>query len=154
MLSVVRTNIADIFNGRDRAYLYIWLSKLAKAVYVGQTASSAGSLGRGYAHFRTRGQLRRQLDKKLGVEPEDFNDFQLTSYLLPTKEEFIGPESSYREAVEYLVQCTLQLQRGHVKPGFRVISWVRDNDRTQDLGVQMLAKQITENFLLNYGNML
>lgn len=151
---IVRATIADIFNGRDRAYLYIWLSKSAGAVYVGQTASPTGSLGRSYAHFRSRGQLRRQLDKTLGVEPEDFDDFQLTSYLLPRKEEFIGPESSYREAVEYLVQRTLQLQRGQVQPGFRVISWVRVNDRTQDLGVQLLARQIAEDFLSYYSTTL
>ncbi|WP_157887163.1 hypothetical protein [Hymenobacter sp. PAMC 26628] len=150
MSNVVRTEVADIFNGRDRAYIYIWLSKLAGAVYVGQTAGPNGTLGRGYAHFRSRGQLRRQMDKKLGVEPEDFNDFLITSYLLPVKEEFIGPESSYREAVEYLVQRTLQLRRGQVRPGFRIISWVRDNDRTRDLSVQLLAQQITEDFLLHY----
>ncbi len=151
---VVRTEVADVFNGRDRAYIYIWLSKLAGAVYVGQTAGPTGSLGRGHAHFRSKGQLRCRLDRKLGVEPEDFDDFQLSSYLLPSKEEFIGPESSYREAVEYLVQCALQLQRGQCKPSFRVISWVRDNDRTRDLGVQLLAQQITEDFLLNYNGYL
>lgn len=150
MPNVVRTEVANIFNGRDRAYVYIWLSKLAGAVYVGQTAGPTGSFGRGYAHFRSSGQLRRRLDKKLGVEPEDFEDFLLTSYLLPIKEEFIGPETSYREAVEYLVQRTLQLERGQVRPSFRVISWVRDNDRTQDLGVQLLARQIADDFLLNY----
>ena len=151
MSTIVRTLIADIFNGRDRAYLYIWLSKLAGAVYVGQTNGPTGSLGRGYAHFRGRGQLRRQLDSKLGVEPEEFNDFQLVSYLLPESQEFIGPETSYREAVEYVVQTNLQLARGRVRPGFRVISWVRANDRVSDLQVQLLARHISDDFLLNYG---
>jgi len=150
MLTVVRTHVANIFNGLDRAYVYIWLSKSAQAVYVGQTAGRTGSLGRGHAHSCTRGQLRRRLDKKLGVDPEDFDDFLLTSYLLPLSQEFIGPESSYREAVEYLVQTNLQQLRGGVRPGFRIISWVRSNDRTSDLGVQLLAQDIVADFLMSY----
>ncbi|MDQ2771301.1 MAG: hypothetical protein M3Y54_12465 [Bacteroidota bacterium] len=150
MSNVVRTHVANIFNGRDRAYIYIWLSKQARAVYVGQTAGSTGSLGRGHAHFRTQGQLRRRMDQKLGVDPEDFDDFLLTSYLLPVSQEFIGPESSYREAVEYLVQSNLQQLRGGVRPGFRIISWVRSNDRTSDLGVQLLAQDIVADFLMSY----
>ena len=150
MPNVVRTNVADIFNGLDRAYVYIWLSKAARAVYVGQTAGRTGSLGRGHAHFCSRGQLRRRLDKKLGVEPEDFDDFLLVSYLLPVSQEFIGPESSYREAVEYVVQVTLQQLRGNVRPGFRIISWVRANDRTNDAGVQLLAQSIVADFMTSY----
>ncbi len=150
MSNIVRTQVANIFNGLDRAYVYIWLSKSARAVYVGQTAGRTGSLGRGHAHFRTKGQLRQRLDQKLGVNPEDFDDFWLTSYLLPPTQEFIGPESSYREAVEYLVQYNLQQLRGSVRPGFRVISWVRSNDRTSDLGVQLLAQGIVADFLTSY----
>jgi hypothetical protein len=150
MPQAVRTQVADIFNGLDRSYVYIWLSKAAQAVYVGQTAGRSGSFGRGYAHFCPRGQLRRRLDRKLGVAPEDFDDFLLTSYLLPPGQEFIGPESSYREAVEYLVQTNLQLLRGGVMPGFRIISWVRANDRTSDLNVQLLAQQIADDFIQYY----
>ncbi len=150
MPNIVRTHIADIFNGLDRAYVYIWLSKSAGAVYVGQTAGRTGSFGRGHAHFRPLGQLRRRMDNKLGVDPEDYDDFLLTSYLLPLSQEFIGPESSYREAVEYLVQTNLQQLRGGVKPGFRIISWVRANDRTSDLGVQLLAQNIVADFLMSY----
>lgn len=146
----IRSNIADIFNGLNRSYIYIWLSKSAKAVYVGQTNDRTGSLGRGHRHFDINGQLRSRMYEKLDVIPEQFNDFVLISYLLPATQEFIGPETSYREAVEYLVQIQLHENRDRVVPFFRVISWVRSNDRTRDKTVQKLAQAIVDDFLTAY----
>lgn len=149
-LSGVRTFVADIFNGQGRSYIYFWVSKQARVVYVGQTAERTGTYGRGYGHLQVGGTLRGRVEEATGCELEEFNDLLLVSYRLPETPEYVGLESSYREAVEYLVHTYLLTERGNVSPTFRVIANIRTNGRTEQPAVRQLAENIATDFLRNY----
>ena len=145
-----RTFVADIFNGHDRSYLYFWVSKQARFVYVGQTAERTGTYGRGYGHLQAGGTLRHRVEEATGYALERFDDLLLISYRLPETAEYVGLESSYREAVEYLVHTRLLDERGNYSPPFRVISTIRTNERTEQNVVRQLAEHIAQDFLRNY----
>ncbi len=149
-LGSVRTFVADIFNGQDRSYIYFWVSKQARVVYVGQTAERTGTYGRGYGHLQVEGTMRCRLEEATGYPLENFDDLWLVSYRLPETPEYVGLESSYREAVEYLVHDRLLNERGTVSPTFRVISQIRTNGRTEQRTVRQLAEDIALDFLRNY----
>ena len=146
----IRTFVADIFNGANRSYIYFWVSKQARVVYVGQTADRVGTYGRGYGHLQPDGTLRCRVEDITGHPLEVYDDLLLVSYRLPETPEYIGLESSYREAVEYLVHTQLLLERGRVSPVFRVIANIRANGRVEQHTVRQLAANITSDFLRNY----
>lgn len=146
----VRTFVADIFNGSGRSYIYFWVSKQARIVYVGQTADRTGSYGRGYGHLQTGGTMRCRVEEETGQPLETYDDLWLVSYRLPATPEYVGLESSYREAVEYLVHTQLLLERGTLSPTFRVIANIRSNGRTEQAAVKRLAQEIADDFLRGY----
>jgi hypothetical protein len=147
---MINTYISNIFDGFNKAYIYIWLSKKHKAVYVGMTNSSSGTLGRAGSHISKRGTLRKRFLQKKGYSPNQVDDFILLTFILPQKQEFISTERSYREAVEYLVQKELLIIRGNLTPSFDVISWVRMSPRTGNSQVKKMANQIIDEFKTEY----
>jgi len=146
----VKTNISTIFDGINTAYIYIWLSKNWKAVYVGQTNDVKGTLGRACGHVAADGSLRRNFETEIGIPLEQADDLLLISYSLPQTPEYLSLETSYREAVEYLVQVKLLQIRGKLSPPFRLISKVRPNDRVIDVSINEYAEAIVEDFRQDY----
>ena len=146
------TKIASCFNGYKQAYIYLWISKDYKVIYVGQTNEKRGTFGRGYSHTQSKGTLRKRFEEEVGLKLEKAYDFVLVSYPLPQKQEYYSTESSYREAVEYLVQTKLRDIRGNVEPNFNLISKVRYNDRVSDKNVQNCAEAIIDDFQKNYSS--
>jgi hypothetical protein len=147
---MLETSILGAFNGADQAYIYIWLSKKHKIVYVGMTNSYTGTIGRAGAHFNRKGTLRKRFVETRGYEVNDVDDILLLSFPLPKTREFTSVEKSYREAVEYLVQKELILLRGKLNPTFDVISWVRLSPRTGNSRIKKLAASIVNSFEANY----
>ncbi|MEM6734565.1 MAG: hypothetical protein AAF620_00725 [Bacteroidota bacterium] len=147
---MIKTEIGNSFDGHNKAYVYIWLSKREQVVYVGMTNSYLGTLGRAYSHFSRKGQLRQRFIELKGYYINVSEDFTLFSFLLPQKREYIGVEKSYREAVEYLVQKRLQINRSRVNPSYDVISWVRISPRTSNSEVIRISDDIVSKFLAHY----
>ncbi len=147
---MLETSILGTFNGSDQAYIYIWLSKKHKIVYVGMTNSYTGTIGRASGHFNRKGTLRKRFSEARGYEVNNVDDILLLSFPLPKTREFISVEKSYREAVEYLVQKELILLRGKLNPTFDVISWVRLSPRTGNSRIKRLAAEIVNSFETNY----
>jgi hypothetical protein len=88
----------------------------------------------------------------LGEDIEEAGDLTLCSFSLPQETLFLNIESSFREAVEYLVQIGLYEKRERLVPVFRLISNVRTNERVIDYRVNLIAKNILEKFVSMYEN--
>lgn len=141
--------IASTFDGTS-AFIYIWISKKWKVVYVGQTNERRGSFGRAFSHVSSYGTLRTHFEEETGAKLELADDLVLISFPLPQKPEYIGEESSYREAIEYLVQIGLRDIRGKVNPTFTLISNVRTVERASNPSLKRYADFIVERFLESY----
>ena len=150
----VWTNVSSIFDGVNSAYIYIWISKKYRLVYVGQTNALRGTLGRARNHIGKHGTLRFRFESTVGEKLEVADDLILASYTLPRLREYLGLESSYREAIEYLVQKGLLVARTGVTPSYKLISKVRYTDRASDVFVRDYAREIVNDFKVNYSRAL
>jgi hypothetical protein len=149
LLQPVQSFISSTFDGTN-AFIYLWISKRWQVIYVGQTNDRRGSLGRAYGHVSRDGTLRMRFEESIGMTLEVADDLVLISFPLPRKPEYTGEESSYREAIEYLVQIGLRDIRGKVKPTFSVISNVRAVERTSNPYLKSYADKIVAKFLEMY----
>lgn len=149
---MIETLISNIFFGRGRAYIYIWVSKQHGVVYVGMTNNKNGTLGRAAQHTHyTKGTLRFRFTQKHGFNMDVCNDFKLLSFALPGKKKFTSVEKSYREAIEWLVQQELIVLAGTFSPTFDVISYVHNSAyRVGNGEVKKIAQDIIKNFSSSY----
>lgn len=148
---MINTNIYNIHNGIDTAYIYIWLSKTYGLIYIGMTNNSCGPIGRAQGHFNSRGTFRKRFLQEKGIGVEHVHDMVLASFPLPKKREYTGEESSYRESVEYLVMKELQLLKSSLNPNFDIVSWHdRIPRRTNNSEIKKLANAIVNNFIAKY----
>ncbi|MBD3883281.1 hypothetical protein IFO70_16055 [Phormidium tenue FACHB-886] len=141
--------ISSAFDGTS-AFVYLWISKKWRVIYVGQTNDRKGSFGRAFSHIQDNGTLRTRFEEQVGTKLEAADDLILVSYPLPKEPEYTSEESSYREAIEYLVQIGLRDVRGEVKPKFNLISNVRTVERTSNPSLKRYADKIVKNFLEVY----
>jgi len=138
---VIVTRVANSFD-YESAYVYVWITKERKSVYVGQTSGDGGVVGRAGAHVKSNGTLRERFYEAYGEQIECAEDWYILTFPLPKKKKYTGPESSYRNAVEYLVQTGLNEVRGSYVPPFRVISNICYSDRCSEPDVRAIAKSI------------
>jgi hypothetical protein len=88
--------------------------------------------------------------ERIGLNLEQIKDLILFTYPLPQEREFTGVESSFRLAVEYLVQSRLYEKRKEVIPAFQIISNIATNARVNNSKVIHHADKIVNHFLINY----
>lgn len=138
-----RTFIGGVFNS-SRAYVYVWISRVWRVAYVGQTAGTCGSLGRAVQHLSPGGTLRCRFEEESGTALENVTDLELYTFKLPEEPEYFGVESSFREAVEYVVQLRLHELRSEVTPRFRLISRVRYTERAKLASIRSIAQKISD----------
>ncbi len=149
---MIQTNVYNVHNGIDTAYIYIWLSKTHAVIYIGMTNNSSGPIGRAHGHFSAKGTFRKRFLQQAGIGVEKIQDMILLSFPLPQKRLYTSEESSYRESVEYLVQKELQLLRGRLTPSYDIVSWHdRFPRRTSNSEVKKVASNIVHLFQANYG---
>ncbi len=144
--------VSSAFDGTN-AFIYLWISKKCRVIYVGQTNDKRGSFGRAFGHIRDNGTLRTRFEEEVGIKLEAADDLILVSYPLPKEPKFTGEESSYREAIEYLVQINLRDIRGDVQPKFCLISNVRTMERASNISIKKYADEIINDFLINYSKL-
>ena len=150
----IKSFISTIFNGSSRAYIYIWISKAERFIYVGQTNERFGTFGRGYAQIQPSGTLRIRCLERVGLELELVDDLHLVSFPLPSTNEFISNESSFRLAVEYLVQSGLHEAKKDVSPSFKIISKVATTGHTTNSTVKKIASDIVLEFKNCYNEII
>jgi hypothetical protein len=142
----IKSFISTIFNGSSQAYIYIWISKTERFIYVGQTNERFGTLGRCLSHIQPNGTLRMRCLERVGLELELINDLHLVSFLLPPTSDFISNNSSFRLAVEYLVQTGLHEAKKDVSPSFQIISNICTTSYVMNSTVIKVAKEIINDF--------
>ncbi len=148
---MIQTNVFNVHNGIDTAYIYIWVSKIFAVLYIGMTNNSSGPIGRAHGHFNSKGTFRKRFLQEKGIGIEKVADMILLSFPLPKKRIYLTLESSYRESVEYLVMKELQLKRGTLMPSYDIISWHdRFPRRTTNSEVKKIAIDIVSKFVLSY----
>lgn len=91
-----------------------------------------------------------RFEDEVGLRLERATDLILLSYPLPQTAEFTGAESSYREAVEYLVQIGLRDIRGKVRPPLILISNIRTTPLSSSKNLAELASAIVSSFQETY----
>lgn len=148
----IYTSIQSCFHGSGVAYVYALISKSERIVYVGQTAGAIGTLGRAVQHLERSGTFRRLVEEEIGTSVDSITDLVLLSFELPRQAEFVSVDSSYREAVEYLVQIELHKLRGTIHPSFKVISNVKSSDRETD-ETRAYAKHIASRIIDCYSRL-
>lgn len=131
------------------AYIYIWISKEYRIAYVGQTHAKAGVVARAFQHVKPGGTLRSKVEK-LGIDWDEVNDWYVLSFPLPSEPEFLSLESSFRLAVEYLVQVKLYQVQNQMNPRLRILSNVTCTPQTNLNYIIGLADKIVSDFLESY----
>ncbi|WP_144027143.1 hypothetical protein [Paenibacillus sp. FSL R7-0273] len=147
---MIVTEISSIFSGRERAYIYIILSKSHRTVYVGETNDRHGTIGRLRAHIGSCGTFRKRFEERIDDDLENVDDLILLSYVLPSDPLYTGVASTYRQSVEYLVQVKLLERRASLNKAFKVISNVRTFSTTSEKKVEKLAETIVLKFIDYY----
>ena len=128
------------------AFVYVWVSKSCSCVYVGQTSGAGGTITRAGAHVSRYGTLRERFNDSFASDLEEHDDWVLLSFPLPKNGNYTSEASSFRLAVEYLVQVKLQSIRGKMSPRFRIISNVSYSDYCRLEEVKKLAEEIVSRF--------
>ena len=148
------TSIGRIFCGESTAFIYTWISKQWKIVYVGQTNDARGTLGRARQHVGSSGTLRKRFEAEVGLPLESADDLILLSFPLPAQSQYMTEESSYREAVEYLVQIGMYEARLRLSPAPKIISVIRCNPvRVSDVAIRRYADEILQVFSETYSSL-
>lgn len=127
-VSTCVTYLGCSFDGRDAAFLYVWFSVQERFFYVGQSNNRLGSFARAGQHVSSRGTLRARVEGEFGIALEDVSDLTLLSFRLPSLPDLTSVESSYREAIEFLVQKGINERRLELGRGFQVVSIIRYTD--------------------------
>ena len=149
MVLGIESYISNIYDGVDKAYIYILWSQKYKVVYVGQTNSRGGTLARINQHCSVdsgNNQFRRLFQDKTGLSLTEADDLRLFSFCLGTSKTFTSAETTYREGVEYLVQIFLYDIACESPVSFRIISVVRTNDTTSLPFIRKMATSIAHQF--------
>lgn len=143
---MVETFISNKIFNANSAYIYIWFSKLYKVAYIGMTNNRVGTLGRATQHLDRNGTFRKRFEEHHGCSINMSDDLMLFSFLLPNNKEFITVETSYREAIEYLVQKDLTALKSTLKYPFEPVSKVRVSPRISNKIVRDIANEIVQRF--------
>ena len=131
----------------QRAYIYIWWSRVANCAYVGQTSGPAGVIGRASSHLSREGTLRCRLQEKFGLGPEEFGDWVLFWSPLPESSEYTSAETFFRLAVEYRVQTKLRTACAKLDKPFKIISRITYTDACNYAEIEEISASIATSFL-------
>lgn len=103
---------------------------VVKALYIGQTLSSLGPMGRLNQHlsdlnFNT---FKQRLNTALNYQPNSLKKVHFAAFCLTSRAEFTSNARDYREAIEYLVQQKIINFITSNSIGIVVVSIVRSNN--------------------------
>lgn len=130
-------------------YIYIWLSLSNRLIYVGETCSAHGVVGRARQHVSEVGTLNSKLSDN-GYEMGKIEDFYLFSFELPNTWEYTNEETTYRCAVEYLVQIECQTRfQLEIGIDFYLVSHVDYNQKCSTPQNKLIAQHIIAELIDN-----
>lgn len=102
-------SISDADVARPAGYIYGVFAPAFSALYVGQTRSSYGALGRLTSHLGEGlgATFRRRVCDLFRYDEVDLGPIEFAAYRLSRRSSFHGDARDYREAVEALTQLAL-----------------------------------------------
>lgn len=138
------------YKGELEAYIYIWFSKAYRIVYVGETNTVNGVVGRANQHVtQPNGTLYSRVYDE-GLNLNEIDDFVLLSYPLPREKRFLSEDTGYRISIEYLVQKMLTRKRKNVSRPFKCISNVNPGPFVNVNKIIKIAESISNDFIEIY----
>ena len=147
MTGCYHVDIDDARVAARAGYVYLIFAPELPVLYVGQTRAFSGALGRLTQHL-TNGNhstFRQRCQHILGLEELDVGPIRFFACDLGRRREFHSDNSTYREAVEYVVQLELLKHvpdmTVHVGP---IVSRVAANGYTSLDWVQRAASRLVE----------
>lgn len=128
----------------NRAFIYFIFVKEIKALYVGQTFSAYGALGRLSQHLSESNSntLKQRIKAIYGYESIDFEEIYFTAAALSNRKSFQQRGADYREAVEALISNRVINFVSGKKIGI-VVSRVQFNSYTKLKYIQAEANSIS-----------
>lgn len=107
--TVLRATIHNCLVAKRAAFVYAIHSQEFACVYIGQTRSSYGALGRLSQHLSETGSntFQQRVCAIYNLESVSLGRIDFAAVPLENRKEFLSDSSDYRESVEYLVQWDL-----------------------------------------------
>ena len=139
---------AKIYDGRmgnHAPYIYCVLSNQFNCIYIGQTISQLGSLGRLAQHLSNTNSntFIQRICSVNNFDEVILNDIDFFASKLPEKTPFLSRATDYREAVEYLINYGVINSLKEKSINLSVISRTKSNAYTKLDSIKKLAENIT-----------
>ncbi|MEV0614818.1 hypothetical protein AB0I81_15930 [Nonomuraea sp. NPDC050404] len=144
MLLTASINMGEI--GHRSPYIYGIVALEFPALYIGQTLSAIGALGRLAQHLSSENgnTLRKRIADAYNYAEIELGPIEFAAFKLPDRTEFSNRVPDYREAVEALVQYSILDKMIRNDLACPVISRVAFNPLTSQHLVKIQAGYATE----------
>ena len=143
---------ATIHNGalcKKAPYIYCILSKQFKCIYIGQTYSTYGALGRLAQHLSETesNTFKKRICSVYQYEEIELMGVEFFAYKLPDKKHFYTYARDHRESVEYLTNYSMisEMEKNSIK--LSVISNTQSNPYTKMKSIQKTSDSIVSEFI-------
>lgn len=154
--------VNNLFHCRNKSFIYFIFSRKYKICYVGQTANDLGPIARLVQHLKgadsgdaDKGTFNKRLYDAIGFSFISVPDLEIYFHALPDQRIYWSAETTYRNAVEYLVQMNLLALVKRIPgvddlPLMRFISKVSPTAAANELVIHEVAKNIVAKFVKVY----
>lgn len=139
-------SVEDASIGASGPYVYGIYAPNFAVLYVGQTISHYGAMGRLAQHLSDTcsNTFRQRLCSSLGVEDPQLGAIEFVAVRLPPRKSFLARSSDYREAVEHLVNYKMIDHIGDNGLPVLLISRTRGNPYTSQTYIGDVADVVTK----------
>ncbi|MDW6003251.1 hypothetical protein [Vibrio mangrovi] len=126
--------------------IYCLVSMNPRCIYIGQTNSKLGVLGRFSQHLSetSSNTFKQRIRTLFNYDEYTYDSIHGTYFSLPNRECFTSSASDYREAIEGLVQSELISIAAQKK--FIVVSRVSKNRLCEQSEIKTLSQAVVEKF--------
>jgi hypothetical protein len=144
--SSILVSVSSDLAARRVPFIYAGFAGSCRALYLGETRSSTGVLGRISQHISETpsNTFRQRICAILRCDEVVLDDVHFVAVPLSSYKGFWLDSPEYRRAVEYLVQLQLLNMIADAKVRVTLMSRVNGNGYTTQKNVQNEAKQVAE----------
>jgi len=147
-MNCVTARIDNSSIGLPRGYVYLIFSRFPNALYIGQTRSELGALGRLSQHLSQTDSntFLKRVAQRHRLDDVTLSDIVFLAIDLPREKRFEGPSSEYREAIEGAVHLSFLKHICHKGLGAPLVSNYRINGYSRHAEIEALAEDIARFF--------
>ena len=143
---------ATIHNGalcKKAPYIYCILSRQFKCIYIGQTYSTYGALGRLTQHLSETDSntFKQRICSVYQYEEIELMEIEFFAYKLPERKHFYSTARDHRESVEFLANYSMisEMQKNSIE--LSVISNTKSNPYTKMKSIQKTSDAVVNEFI-------